>query len=63
MRNEAIREYAKEKGVKLWEIADAMGITDSTLSRQLRHELEEAARTQIFSLVDQIVAERERSVK
>ena len=31
MANEIIREYAKASDVKLWQIAEAMGITDQWL--------------------------------
>lgn len=37
-----IRAKAKGAGVKLWEIADKLGITDSHFSRKLRHELPQA---------------------
>lgn len=39
MKNSEVREHAKEKSVKLWQIADALGINDGNLSRKLRHEL------------------------
>ena len=41
MHNSEIRMKAKEKNVKLWEIADGIGMTDSNFSRKLRKELSE----------------------
>ena len=38
VNNLYIRQEAKRAGVALWEIADALGIADSTLYRQLRRE-------------------------
>ncbi len=37
--NTELREYAKAKGVPLWAIADALGITGGTLIRRLRKPL------------------------
>ena len=37
--NIEIRESAKKNGVKLWMVAEAMGIADSGLSKKLRREL------------------------
>ena len=42
MSNTEIRRKAKENGVHLWRIADALGITDGNFSRKLRKELSEA---------------------
>jgi len=39
MRNIDIRDFAKENGVCLWQIAEALQIPDSSLSRKLRREL------------------------
>lgn len=39
MPNETIKEYAKISGVKLWQIAEAMGMLDSNFSKLLRHNL------------------------
>lgn len=54
MCNLEIREAAKKKGVKLWRIAAALGITDATLSRKLRFELPDAERVRILAIVDEL---------
>ena len=38
MANEDIKAYAKVAGVKLWEVAKELNITDVTLSKKLRYE-------------------------
>ncbi|WP_432352630.1 hypothetical protein [Anaerotruncus rubiinfantis] len=38
MTNQDIRFEAAGAGVKLWQIADKLGITDSSFSRKLRKE-------------------------
>lgn len=39
MCNKEIREAAKAAGVKLWQIAAALGVNDGNFSRKLRQEL------------------------
>lgn len=49
MCNQDIRQIAAESSVKLWMIADALGITDSSFSRKLRKELPQEEKEKIFS--------------
>lgn len=39
MSNEALRRFAAGNGVKLWQVAEALGIADTSLSRKMRKEL------------------------
>jgi len=57
--NQKIKEYAKEKGVKLWQVADELRIADGQLSRKLRYELPEAETDQIIEIID-LIADRKR---
>ena len=57
MRNEDIRRAAKEAGVKLWCIAEALGIPDSGLSRKLRRELPDSEKNTIFAIIARLSAE------
>ncbi len=52
--NDDIKSYAKAKKVKLWQVAEALGITDSQLSRMMRHELEPDLKRRIMKHVDKI---------
>lgn len=61
MFNQEIKSKAKEKGVKLWEIADVYGINDGNFSRKLRHELPEAEKAKILALIDEIAERRENN--
>ena len=54
--NQSIRRTATGAGVKLWQIADRLGITDSYFSRLLRKELPENKQAEIM----QIIAELEQ---
>ncbi|MBR5338082.1 MAG: hypothetical protein IK152_08875 [Lachnospiraceae bacterium] len=57
--NEDIRAYAKVKKVKLWQIADALGISDAQLSRKMRYELDVSSKREIMEHIDRIVARRQ----
>lgn len=54
MKNIEIREAAKAAGVKLWQIADKLGITDGNFSRKLRKELNSAEKTQIMAIITEL---------
>ena len=58
MDNEKLRNYAWGKGVKLWQIAEKFGITDASLSRKMRKELNKEDAGKFKEYVDQIVLER-----
>ena len=44
-------------GVKLWQIADALGIPDCSLSRKLRKELPQEEKEKIFSIIQRLSRE------
>ena len=55
--NKTIRKTAKEKGVKLWQVAEALGMYDGNFSRKLRHELPPEETKAILALIDTIAKE------
>ena len=57
MNNGEIKKYAAEKKVRIWQIADKLGIADYSLSRKLRHELPDEEKVRIIKLIDEISAE------
>lgn len=58
MANERIKDTCKNKKVKLWEVAEALGIQDSALSRKLRKELPEKETVNILHIIDQLAKEK-----
>lgn len=52
--NEELRHAAEEKGVLLWQIADRLGISDSTFSRWLRHELAPELKEQLLNIINDL---------
>lgn len=57
MKNQDIRRTAAGVGVKLWQIAEALGIADCSLSRKLRRELPAEEKERIFAIIDRLAKE------
>lgn len=55
--NEDIRKAASEAGVKLWMVAEAIGMNDSCFSRLLRRELPDERKQNIFQAIEQVAKE------
>ena len=58
MHNKDVREYAKRKNVKLWRIANKLGVNDGNFSRKLRRELPEETKQQIFEIIDNLARDQ-----
>ena len=56
MTNLEIRRTAAAAGVKLWQVADALGIADSSFSRKLRKELPAAEQEKILGIIKELEA-------
>lgn len=54
--NEKIRKHAQNRKVKLWQIAERLGLQDSNFSRKLRHELPEQETDAIMAIIDELAA-------
>lgn len=57
MKNIDIREMAATSNIKLWQIADALGINDGNFSRKLRKELSDLDKARIRSIIDDLARE------
>lgn len=58
LANTDIRKTAKSKGVRLWEVAKATGISEPTMTRKMRVELPTAEKQAIFKIIDDIAEEK-----
>ena len=54
MHNAEIREYSAKCGVRLWQIAEVLGINDGNFSRKLRRELPEEEKEKIMAIIDNL---------
>lgn len=59
MLNQDIRLAAAGAGVKLWQIAEALGIADCNFSRKLRRELPQAETEKIMGIIEKLGREVE----
>lgn len=57
--NKDIKVKARKSGVLIWEIADRLGIADTTMSRKLRRELPDSEKQEIFKIIDELAAEKQ----
>lgn len=58
--NKEVRKAATAAGVKLWQIADKLGVVDATFSRQLRKEFSPEKRKQVLQIIRELEQERKK---
>ncbi len=46
--------YASDKGIFLWQIADALGISEATLMRKLRKPLSDSEREKYLNTIEKL---------
>ena len=59
MANQDLRNAAKSAGVPLWTIADALHISEPTMTRKLRLELPESEKQRLLKIIEQLAKEVE----
>lgn len=57
MCNHDIKQLAKARNVKLWQVAEAYGINDGNFSRLLRKTLQTETRNKIISIIERLSKE------
>ena len=57
MANSEIRVAAVSANVKLWQVAEVLGIADCSLSRKLRRELPETEKQHILDIIYELSGE------
>ena len=57
MKNQDVRNEVKSARLKLWQIAEELGIYDWELSRLLRHELPDEKKSEIRSIIEKLKKE------
>lgn len=58
LSNVEVRSAAKQNGVMLWQIANAMNISEATMTRKLRTELSESDKSAMLRIINDIVKTR-----
>lgn len=54
MVNQEIRQRLARAQVKQWQLAEAMSLSEFTLSRRLRHELPQEEQARILDIIDRM---------
>lgn len=60
MANKIIREELKARRVRQWELAAALGVSEQTLVRWLRFELDEDRQLDMLMQIEEIAKRKER---
>jgi len=58
MKNLDIRQAAKEANVRLWQIAERIGVNDGNFSRKLRKELSVEEKAKIRAIISELSAKK-----
>ena len=58
MKNLDIRNEITNSGLNYWQVAEGIGVSDSTFSRLLRHELPDEKKEEIRAAIQKITSER-----
>lgn len=61
MANVLIREEAKKRNVKHWQIAEELGISEITFCRKLRHELSAGDTDRVLKAIERIAERKGQS--
>lgn len=56
MKNTDVRLAAAGRGIKLWQIAERLGIADCSFSRKLRRELSPEQKREILDIINELAA-------
>ncbi len=62
MYNKEIRNAAGGCGIRLWQVAEAIGMNESAFSRKLRKELPQDEKQKILKVIDSLALERQEVV-
>lgn len=63
MCNVEIRNTAKKSGVFLYELAERLGIAESTMTRLLRKELSDSKKQELLSNIADIASEKNSAAR
>ena len=57
LNNKRVREFASKNKVRLWQIADALNVSEPTITRYLRRELPEEKQDELINVIKEIKGE------
>ena len=63
LANQKVRMQARKAGIPLWMLADALDISEPTMTRKLRRELPDSEQVRLLSVIEQLAADRQEVLK
>ena len=61
MCNTEVRNAAKDSGIRLWQVADEIGMNESVLSRKLRKELPDAEKARPLDAIRRLARRKQEA--
>lgn len=61
--NQIIRDYARSKGVYLYEVAEVLNISEPTITRRLRVEMSDDEKRDIIAIIDRIAVDHAEQIR
>ena len=61
MANKEIRRAAAMSGLRLWQVAEAIGMNDSAFSRKLRRELSPKDKERVLAAIEKLAREADEN--
>ena len=61
--NKDIRDAVEDQGFKLWELAEALKIQDTNLSKKLRRELSSEEKAHIFRVIAHMAEQKKEAIR
>jgi len=61
MCNTEVRNAAKDSGIRLWQVADEIGMNESVLSRKLRKELPDAEKARLLDAIRRLARRKQEA--
>ena len=56
--NEELKSFIKSKNIKLWQVADKLGIYDTNFSKMLRYKLKDEELNKVYKAVKELEREK-----
>ena len=56
--NEKLKSFIKSKNIKLWQVADKLGIYDTNFSKMLRYKLKDEELNKVYKAVKELEREK-----
>ena len=60
MKNKDIRAAIADAGLRMWQVAEALNIADTTFCRKLRRELSDEDKARVYAAIAELAKEAAR---